>query len=195
MAAEKKSGYGDHFPGSRKIYKEGAQDGVRVPFREVALSPSQLPDGTTRENGFHRFYDASGPWTDETGTPDVRSGLKPLRELWIESRDDSGTSDAKPVVASVENLPDLSRTRRRARPGANVTQMHYARRGMITPEMEYIAIRENLGRDANHETDYARQNGSAGRPQAERRESGATLPATKLSAGDLLAIPSASVWP
>jgi len=161
MAAENQSGYGNHFPNSRKVYVEGSQTGVRVPFREVELSQSQRPDGTVEDNRSHLFYDASGPWTDDN-TPDVRNGLEPMREQWIDARGDTDASDAAPVTSSVENLPGLKRSRRRARAGECVSQMHYARKGIITPEMEYVAIRENLGHDAAHETVYAKRNGNTG---------------------------------
>ena len=150
MASEKQSGagYGDHFPNSTKIYKTGERDGVRVPFRKITLSPAEA-----NQEAYIYVYDTSGPWTDPAMEPDVRQGLPRLRHDWIDERNDSETYEVasrldperrKSGRDSTSFLAGAS-TRRRARPGNNVTQMHYARRGIITPEMEYIAIRENLG--------------------------------------------------
>ncbi len=111
---------------SRKIYLEG-RDGIRVPMRAVDLT-----DGTT-----HALYDTSGPYTDPNVTTDVRAGLPPLREAWIEARGDTQVC----APPSLFRFPS-ARPPRRATPGANVTQMHYARRGEITPEMEFVALRE-----------------------------------------------------
>jgi len=145
------------------MYIEGSQRGVRVPFREITLSPTQTARGETVGNPPAVVYDTSGPWTDPERNPDVRMGLDPLRQSWIESRGDTevvrergfvmgddgvrGTGDREP-------FPGLKRAKLRAKPGANVSQMHYAKKGIITPEMEFIAIRENLGRDAAAEAAY-----------------------------------------
>ena len=126
-----------------KVYVEGSVPSIRVPRRAVALT-----DGT-----MHTLYDTSGPYTDDTTSFDFRRGLMPLREAWVESRGDTVEldhpssiyrrgRDAMPELASLR-FP-LPRRPRRAKPGANVTQMHYARRGEITPEMEFVAIRENV---------------------------------------------------
>ncbi len=110
---------------SRKIYLEG-RDGIRVPMRAVDLT-----DGTT-----HVLYDTSGPYTEPGFEPDVRNGLPHVRDRWIDERGD--------VDVSASTAPQARRrTTRRAKAGANVTQMHYARRGEITPEMEFVALREN----------------------------------------------------
>jgi phosphomethylpyrimidine synthase len=126
-----------------KRYAIGNDPSIRVPMREIALT-----DGTA-----HVVYDTSGPYTDDDVAIDVRAGLAPLRERWIEGRADT---DALEKPTSIyrrgrEAMPELdavrfhgARTIRRAKPGRNVTQMHYARRGEITPEMEFIAIREGL---------------------------------------------------
>jgi phosphomethylpyrimidine synthase len=113
-----------------KRYIQGRDPSIRVPVREIALS-----DGTA-----HTVYDTSGPYTDPAVNLDVRTGLTPLRESWIESRGDTQTLERPASVFRFEN----ARAIRRAKPGANVTQMHYARRGEITPEMEFIAIREGV---------------------------------------------------
>jgi phosphomethylpyrimidine synthase len=162
MAATKEAGIGyeSHFPHSTKVYASGSRDGVRVPFREVTLA-----DGA-REARALWLYDTSGPWTDPGVQLDAREGLPALRRGWIESRGDTdahaerGSHDAhggRPLP-----FPGLSRARRRAARGACVTQMHYARAGIVTPEMEFVAIRENLGRTSAFEAELARRNGHTG---------------------------------
>lgn len=150
------------FPASRKVYveaeitgREGERTKLKVPFREIELSPSRTPDGTLETNEPIRVYDTSGPWTDPEQKCDVRNGLPELRRKWIIERGDveeyegfyrktaNAVSDDK---SSTGLFPGLRRRPLRAKKGHCVTQMHYARRGIITPEMEYVAIRENLGR-------------------------------------------------
>jgi phosphomethylpyrimidine synthase len=130
--------YGDAFPESRKVYIEGPH-GVRVPMREIVLSGGEPP---------LRVYDTSGP-----AGVDVRAGLPPLRRPWIDARGDvervGGRDqplrpDIREREAAVEMPPALLNPPLRAKAGARVTQMHYARRGDITPEMEYIALREGF---------------------------------------------------
>jgi phosphomethylpyrimidine synthase len=143
-------------PGSRKVFVEGTQHGVRVPMREIALTATPTLFGG-EENPPVTVYDTSGPYTDPEGRIDLASGLAPVRADWISGRGDSEVlprissefgrareADSKlaPVRFPNRALP------RRARAGANVTQMHYARRGIVTPEMEYVAIRENQRLDA-----------------------------------------------
>ncbi len=113
-----------------KRYIQGSNPSIRVPVREIGLT-----DGTA-----HTVYDTSGPYTDPSVNLDVRVGLAPLREGWIETRGDTMPLDRPASLFHFEN----ARAVRRAKPGANVTQMHYARRGEITPEMEFIAIREGV---------------------------------------------------
>ncbi|HEY9446068.1 MAG TPA: phosphomethylpyrimidine synthase ThiC [Burkholderiales bacterium] len=138
-------------PNSRKIYVEGSRPDIRVPMREITQSdtPASL---SAEKNPPIEVYDTSGPYTDPQVKIDIRSGLRPLREPWIAERNDTeelpGPSSrygqerlADPKLATLRF--DLLRKPRRAKAGMNVTQMHYARRGIITPEMEYIAIREN----------------------------------------------------
>ncbi|HET6466113.1 MAG TPA: phosphomethylpyrimidine synthase ThiC [Nitrospiria bacterium] len=145
------------FPASRKIYIEGSQPGVRVPMREIRLTPTRAAkDGSVQENPPAVVYDTSGPYTDPDVTIDVRAGLPPLRQSWILGRGDlerlsEVSSEYGRRRAADPKLDSLrfSHIQKplRARPGRNVSQMHYARRGMITPEMEFIAIRENLTRE------------------------------------------------
>ncbi|HEY3675962.1 MAG TPA: phosphomethylpyrimidine synthase ThiC [Candidatus Tumulicola sp.] len=126
-----------------KVYVQGSDPSVRVPMREIALT-----DGTS-----HTVYDTSGPYSDASAETDIRAGLLPLRQRWIEARNDTVTLD-RPTSTyrrGREAMPQLDEVRfpqrpaaRRAKPGANVSQMHYARRGEVTPEMEFIAIREGL---------------------------------------------------
>jgi phosphomethylpyrimidine synthase len=154
-----------HLPASRKVYVE-SETKLRVPFREIALSPSKDYDGNLEENAPVRVYDTSGVWTDPDTKCDVREGLPALRREWIVARgdveeyagreilpQDNGylTKGAEEIAkvkdrGALEEFPGLKRAPLRAKPGACVTQMHYARKGIITPEMEYVAIRENLGR-------------------------------------------------
>ena len=145
------------FPGSHKVYLEGQRPDIRVPFREITLGDTLVDDGaggSRREpNPPLRVYDASGPYTDPQAVIDITRGLPPLRAAWIADRADTV---ALPGISSAygrERLhdPKLSALRmaqapqpRVAKPGANVSQMHYARRGIVTPEMHYIAVRENL---------------------------------------------------
>src|SRR6185503_783129 len=163
-------------PASRKIYIETNGDttpenrqGFRVPFREISLTPSKTMDGSIEENLPVRVYDTSGPWTDPDQKHNITDGLPALRRGWIISRGDveeytgrdvkpqdngyltKGAEDFARIKerGTLEEFPGLKRAPLRARSGACVTQMHYARRGIITPEMEFVAIRENLGRNAN----------------------------------------------
>ncbi|MGB0128307.1 MAG: phosphomethylpyrimidine synthase ThiC, partial [Rhodocyclaceae bacterium] len=142
-------------PNSRKIYVQGSRPDIRVPMREVCQADTPTAMGG-EPNPPVTVYDCSGPYTDPQAKIDVRSGLPALRQAWIEERGDtellSGlTSDYGRQRAGDHGLdelrfPGLHRKPRRAKAGANVTQMHYARQGIVTPEMEFIAIRENLRR-------------------------------------------------
>jgi phosphomethylpyrimidine synthase len=141
-------------PGSRKIYKEGViHKGLRVPFREVELSATAGPNNIKTVNDPVRLYDAAGPYTDPDVSIDITQGLPELRKDWILDRGDVEelSESTSHYRRERENNIDLSAIRfpkvrkpLRARSGKNVTQMHYARQGIITPEMEFIAIRENL---------------------------------------------------
>lgn len=164
------------FPNSRKIYVTGSRPDIRVPMREIHQSPTPLPGGGFEPNPPIFVYDTSGPYTDPDARIDIRQGLPPLRAGWIEARGDtellphptSQYGQARLADPATEPLrfPGLKRTPRRAKPGKNVTQMHYARRGIITPEMEFVAIRENLNRQAYLEA--LRAAGPRGQKLAER---------------------------
>ncbi len=142
-------------PNSRKVFVEGSRPDIRVPMREIGQSETPASFGPEK-NPPIVVYDTSGPYTDPATTIDIRKGLPGLRSRWIAERDDTVELDgptsgygrdrlADPATAGMRF--DLLRKPRRARPGANVTQMHYARRGIVTPEMEFVAIRENLLRE------------------------------------------------
>jgi len=145
-------------PNSRKIYVEGSRPDIRVPMREISQTDTPAAFGA-EPNPPVFVYDCSGPYTDPAVKIDIRSGLAPLRQKWIEERGDTEVLDGPSSRYGAERLADpklaelrfnLKRKPRRARTGmnlsGNVTQMHYARRGIVTPEMEFIAIRENLER-------------------------------------------------
>ncbi|MCA9410889.1 MAG: phosphomethylpyrimidine synthase ThiC [Candidatus Omnitrophica bacterium] len=150
-----------YFPNSRKIYVKGSMHPeVHVPMREIELTPTHKLGGGETPNPSVTVYDTSGPYTDPNYAVNVREGLPELRKEWILARGDveevSGR-EVQPVdngykgadASPLEDLihPGLQRTPLRAKPGRCVTQMHYARKGEITPEMEYIAIRENQRRE------------------------------------------------
>jgi len=177
-------------PASQKIYIEtnGSSLGghpLRVPFREIRLSPSKAMDGSIEPNPPVRVYDTSGPWTDPQQLHDVREGLPALRRDWIVARgdveeyegrevlpQDNGylTKGAEGIAAekqpegwTLSDFPGLRRAPLRAKNGACVTQMHYARKGIVSPEMEYVAIRENLGRKIAFEAARKRESESGGK--------------------------------
>src|SRR5215212_2712301 len=152
-------------PNSRRVYV--GRGGVRVPFREVNLQPTRLPDGRVEENEPVRVYDTSGPWGDPDARCDVSEGLRPLRRERILARGDVEEDVGREILPQDagyltegaaafakhkdkerrEHFPGLRRAPLRAQSGACVTQMHYARRGVVTPEMEFVALRENMGRE------------------------------------------------
>src|SRR5690606_25703263 len=138
-------------PGSRKIFVPGSRPDLQVPMREITLTRTPTLFGG-EDNPPVTVYDTSGPYTDPEARIDLSTGLPALRARWIEER---GDTEPLPALSSAfgrsrEGDARLDAVRfpnrtlpRRARAGANVTQMHYARRGIVTPEMEYVAIREN----------------------------------------------------
>lgn len=146
------------FPASKKIYVEGTlHKTVRVAMREITLQPTKLTAGKSEENASVVVYDTSGPYTDENMEIDVRKGLPRIREPWIKERKDISElnnlsseygrqrkDDAASQAFRFEHIKNPLKARR----GMNVTQLHYAKNGIITPEMEYIAIRENQRMDA-----------------------------------------------
>ncbi len=145
------------FPASAKIHLAGTMPGVRVPFRQIQLHPTRDFQDRLTENEPVVLYDTSGPYTDASVAIDVAKGLKPLRLEWIQGRGDveelpGATSLYRKLRERDQDLDAIrfhaDRRPMRAKAGRNVSQMHYARQGIITPEMEFIAIRENLGREA-----------------------------------------------
>ncbi len=143
------------FANSRKVYLPGSQPDIRVPMREISLSDTPASMGAERNPPVY-VYDTSGPYTDPAANIDIRQGLPAIRAPWIAAR---GDTEALPGLTSAygrDRLNDpaladmrfnLHRTPRRACSGMNVSQMHYARQGIVTPEMEYVAIRENQRRE------------------------------------------------
>ncbi|AMH17147.1 phosphomethylpyrimidine synthase ThiC [Hafnia paralvei] len=151
---------GEAYPNSQRIYLTGSRSDIRVPMREIQLSPTLL--GGSKDNPQYDpnepipVYDTAGPYGDPHAELDVRSGLKPLRDRWIAERDDTESLEQLSSAYTQQRLADegLDHLRfenlpqpRRAKSGKCVTQLHYARQGIITPEMEFIAIRENMGRE------------------------------------------------
>ncbi|SHH28052.1 phosphomethylpyrimidine synthase ThiC [Massilia sp. CF038] len=158
------------FPNSRKIYVQGSRPDIRVPMRQVSQADTPASFGAEPNPPVY-LYDTSGPYSDPVAAIDIRSGLAAPRMPWILERNDTVQLDGPSSVYGRERLdnPELAKLRfqlhrnpRRAKPGANVTQMHYARRGIVTPEMEFVAIRENLRRQ-----EYLAQMEAAG-PMGQR---------------------------
>ncbi|MGH8599532.1 MAG: phosphomethylpyrimidine synthase ThiC [Burkholderiales bacterium] len=176
-------------PNSRKIHVTGSRPDIRVPMREIAQADTPAEMGIEHNPPIF-VYDTSGPYTDPGAKIDIRSGLSPLREKWILERNDVDELAGPTSAYGRERLADaglaelrfnLKRKPRHAKAGMNVTQMHYARQGIVTPEMEFIAIRENLRRKEYLET--LRGSGPQGAKLAEligrqhRGQSfGATIP-------------------
>ncbi|WP_299599527.1 phosphomethylpyrimidine synthase ThiC [uncultured Microbulbifer sp.] len=159
------------FPNSRKVYLQGEREDVKVGVREICLGQSLV--GGDEENPVFepneplQVYDTAGPYSDPDYKPNVRDGLPKLRQGWIQARGDTEVLDTRQAAYSQKRMADqgLDHIRfdnlpypRKAKPGKNVSQMHYARQGIITPEMEFIAIRENMGRaqlaEQLSDTDY-----------------------------------------
>ncbi len=141
------------FPGSRKVYVTGSRPDLRVPFREIELSPTQGRKGP-EENLPLRVYDTSGPYTDPDAATNVREGLPALRTAWVRERGDVEEYEGRAVqpldnglkdsLANMDVFPGLKRKLLRSKNDASVSQMSYAKQGIVTPEMEYIALREGL---------------------------------------------------
>ena len=153
--------------GMKRVYVSGSRPDVKVPFREIELQPTRQPDGKLLENEPVRVYDTSGPWGDLDFHGDVRRGLPALRDAWIQERgdtesyvgrsvrpEDNGHSGTNGTVR--EQFPGISKKPRRAKSGS-VSQLNYARKGVITPEMEFIAIRENMKLQAAKAVDMSAQ--------------------------------------
>jgi phosphomethylpyrimidine synthase len=145
---------GEPLPNSGRVYVSGKlHPELRVPFRQIKLSPTRSFNGQAETNPPVRVYDCSGPWGDSDFTGIVEHGLPAPRSKWILARADveQVPSSYKPIPGRSDATipPTLRRQPLRAKPGKAVTQLYYARQGIITPEMEFIAIRENLGHDAD----------------------------------------------
>jgi phosphomethylpyrimidine synthase len=143
------------FAKSRKVYVTGSRPDLKVPFREISLSDTPSSFGAEK-NPPVMIYDTSGPYTDPDYQIDIRNGLSSLRSKWIDERNDTEFLDGPTSLYGHERKtnPELTKMRfnllrkpRRAKVGKNVSQMHYAKQGIVTPEMEYIAIRENQRRE------------------------------------------------
>ena len=154
-AAQVDAGAVKPLPNSRKVYIPGSSADIQVPMREITQSDTPASMGAEKNPPIF-VYDTSGPYTDPAVKIDIRSGLAPLRQKWVEARGDTVALDGPSSRYGQERLADpelaslrfnLERKPRIAKPGVNVTQMHYARKGMVTSEMEYIAIRENQRRE------------------------------------------------
>jgi len=144
------------FPGSKKVYVAGSRPDIKVPMREIELSPTTGTFGE-EENLPVRVYDTSGSYTDPNYVVDITKGLPAIRSTWIHERadveeyegreikaEDNGYNDEKDPRANHNVFPGLKRKPLRAKKGKNVTQLHYAKKGIITPEIEFIALRENM---------------------------------------------------
>jgi len=170
-------------PGGRRIYLPGRLHAdLKVPMREIAQSPTRLADGGSELNEPVRVYDTSGPWGDPGFADDVRQGLPALRQAWITARDDVEPYPGRTPLAADDGLrtaagsgsgpgrdagpqyPGSQRRPLRASRGHPVTQLWYARQGRITPEMEYVAIRENQG------LEWLRDRGGAGVARNDLRQ-------------------------
>jgi len=143
------------YPNSKKVYIQGSRPDIRVPMREISLSPTETSNGF-EENHPILVYDTSGPYTDPDVELDLQKGLPDVRTTWIEERDDTAFLTGLSSKYGNERRDDESidhlrfehlKTPRKAKVGKNVSQMHYARQGIVTPEMEYVAIRENQKRE------------------------------------------------
>jgi phosphomethylpyrimidine synthase len=142
----------DSYPASEKIYVQGSRPDIQVPMRKITLSDTPVHFGTVEKNAPLYIYDTSGVYTDPNVEVDLKKGLAAMRAAWILERDDTEELPEPSSEYGKERLADKSldelrfelvRKPRRAKAGKNVSQMHYARQGIITPEMEFIAIREN----------------------------------------------------
>ena len=152
----------DALEGMKRVYVQGSRSDLKIPFREIELQSTRLPDGKLQANDSVRVYDTSGPWGDPDFKGDVRQGLPGVRSEWIEERKDTELYQGREVRPEdnghrngnghvMEQFPGVHRQPRRAKKGS-VSQLNYARKGVITPEMEFIAIRENMKLQAVRES-------------------------------------------
>ncbi|WP_124949454.1 phosphomethylpyrimidine synthase ThiC [Sulfuriferula thiophila] len=143
-------------PNSRKVYVQGSRPDIQVPMREISQADTSASFGAEPNPPIY-VYDCSGPYSDPAAKIDIRQGLSSVRATWIEERGDTealtglsseyGRDRLHDTQLQTMRFPGLARQPRKAKAGRNVTQMHYARQGIITPEMEYVAIRENMRRE------------------------------------------------
>jgi phosphomethylpyrimidine synthase len=172
------------FPGSKnpyiKVFNQALQDNIQVGLNEIHLAATTMANDKTEYNAPVLIYDTSGAYSDPDQTIDIRKGLASLRKDWIAARKDtevlSGHSSEyakiRELNIALESLRfDLQRKPIRAKVGSNVTQLHYARQGIITPEMEYIAIRENLAMAEDEMTEHNKNS-------TQERTSALTRPVT-----------------
>ncbi len=149
-----------NFPASSKSYTEGSRPGIRVPFRQITLNPTSGRFGQ-EENPPMRLYDTSGPYTDSAAAIDLKQGLPSVRREWVLERAGVEQYDGYPVAArgksTAQPFPGLKRNPLRAKKGQAVTQLYYARQGIVTQEMEYIGIRESM------DPEFVRQEVAQGR--------------------------------
>ena len=175
------------YPSSRRIYVAGKiHPDVRVSLREISQSPTRLPDGRSFKNSNVGVYDTSGPWGDPAFRGEVGEGLPPLRRSWILGRGDVEECEGRRTLpvddgylsevhvesamrngrrGRLELFPGLRRATLRGSGGHPVTQLWYARQGIVTPEMEYIAIRENLGNEERRAATEANGHRGKGIPE------------------------------
>ncbi|UZJ77966.1 phosphomethylpyrimidine synthase ThiC [Fictibacillus sp. KU28468] len=163
---ESKFSLKSQFPNSTKVYKTGSRPDIRVPMRRISLADTQT-SGRDEKNPPVVLYDTSGPYTDLNYAADVEKGLPLLRENWVRDRNDTEQYDGRGIKPEDNGYRQQSHAGHvfpvrpfkpmRAKGGGNVTQMHYAKKGIITPEMEFIAIREGL------EADFVRSEVASGR--------------------------------
>lgn len=158
------------FPNSKKVYTLGSRPDILVPEREIALSDTETPNGIEKNAPF-RVYDTSGPYTEPDYQVNIREGLPALKRAWIAEREDTEAYEGRDIQpqdngfrteaavkqAGAEPFPAHKRLPLKARAGRSVTQMHYARQGIVTPEMEFAAIREGLS------PEFVREEIAAGR--------------------------------
>ena len=148
------------FPASTKVYQEGSSPSIRVPFRQIALNPTTGRFGQ-EDNAPLSIYDTSGPYSDETAILDLRQGLPALRRDWMMARGGVEEYDGHTIAvrgdSQAQPFPGLKRRPLRAMTGQPVTQLHYARQGIVTPEMEFVGIREGI------DPEYVRQEVARGR--------------------------------
>src|SRR5215471_11578822 len=186
---------GFQFPASSRIYIKGTSSDIRVPMREVHLNVTRGINDSIEENRPVRIYDSSGPWGDPNIASSVHDGLLPLRCEWIIARGGIEEYDGREIVPQddgyltegardlalvkdkgrLDPFPGARRRPLRAKNGGAVTQIYYARQGIVTPEMEYIAIRENMGRQRAFEA--AKDDRSSLQFQHAGQSFGAGMPA------------------